>query len=451
MPYSGINDDTLPDRIKEKPADIRDVFVRTFNGTFEQCQKQGGDDCEGRAMRIANTAVRRSEQSENMTNFLFIELVAPLTDGKPFDAFAIGRYIDMMGREVEFKRDDLPEYVANTQAAIEATRSESGEVVGLPIDAMNHDKGNAAGWIVGIELAGNVIRFIPQWTELGRELISKGLQRFFSATVDIAAKTISGGSLTNWPAMKEGGRNKLRPVELSEQLREIVHSDDSQEVINMAKENEPEIKEEKKEPAFDLAALREEIKADILAEFQAKTADDEAKERLAEAVKLEAFAEVADLSQAREEMLAQMQAALLSEYNRMQANAGNMLADMMRQIKRDQHIAEFSQRVTAGTDNRPYGLPVGQEEVETFLMSLNDQQREAAESILSRTHETGLVQFSELGHGKRFSGTVTFPSEFSAPLTSWIADGNSMKEFFKINPELGEMSQYNLDEYKEAE
>ena len=120
------------------------------------------------------------------SNVLFVELAGPLTDGKPFDAFAPGAFKDMLGRPVEFKAGELSDYVANTQAAIEATRSESGDVAGLPIDAMNHDKGNAAGWIVGAELVDKIIRANVKWTELGRELISKGLQKFFSATVDIA-------------------------------------------------------------------------------------------------------------------------------------------------------------------------------------------------------------------------------------------------------------------------
>lgn len=391
------------------------------------------------------------------SNVLFIELES--ADGKPFDAFAPGKFIDMLGRPVEFEEGDLAAYIANTTKAIEATKSESGIVAGLPIDAMNHDKGNAAGWIVGVELVGNIIRVIPQWTELGRDLISRGLQKFFSATVDVASKTLLGGSLTNWPAMKEGGRNKLRPIELSEslQLREIVQSDDSQYGEgNMSKQNDntPEAVQQELLPAapvatVDLAAMREQIKTELLAEFQAKNDDgDDAAKRMKEAVKLEAFADVADLSQAREEMLAQMQAALLSEYNRMQANAGNMLADMMRQIKRDQHIAEFSQRVVSGTEQRPYGLPVGQEEVETFLLSLNDKQREAAESILTRTHETGLVHFGELGHGKRINGTATLEPVYSATLATWVAEGNSIREFFTINPELGEMGQYNLDEFR---
>lgn len=397
------------------------------------------------------------------TNVLFVELQSPLTDGRAFDALVPGEHIDMLGREVQFKKSELADYVANTQKAIDAATSESGEVVGLPIDTLNHNHENAAGWIVAVELVGDVVRVIPKWTRIGRELISEGIQRFFSATIDLQNKTILGGSLTNWPAIRgKGGAVLLRPIELSESLCEIVQDDGSQiKELDMAKAKveQPETKElEVKEDnvtnvtnvSFDLAALKAEMKAEALAEFQAENKEDDATKRLEDAVKLEAFADVADLSQARGQLVEQMQAALKAEFERVQADSGKMLNQMMVQMKRDQHIAEFSQRMVSGTEQRPYGLPVGQEEVETFLLSLNDQQREAAESILTRTHEQGLVQFSAIGHGKRLQGVATFPAEFSASLTSWLDDGGSKQEYFAENAEeLGEMAQYNLDEYKE--
>ena len=62
MPYKDINDPKLPDRIKEMPEEARNIFVSTFNQVFADCQNEQGEDCEGKAMAIANTAV--SEQME---------------------------------------------------------------------------------------------------------------------------------------------------------------------------------------------------------------------------------------------------------------------------------------------------------------------------------------------------------------------------------------------------
>ena len=352
--------------------------------------------------------------TEPYANVLFYELA--LSDGSPFDALVSGSFTDMLGRVVEFKAADLQTFVANTMAAIEATRSESGEVIGLPIDARDHDKGDGAGWIVGVELANGIVRVVPKWTDIGRDLISRGVRRFFSATVDIANKVILGGTLTNWPATRDKtGRIQLRPIELEiSNLKELT----------MAKVEEPEVVEVVAElEAIDTDELREQIRAEVVAEFQANPSG------------------MIDLSQAREALLAQLK-------EEVQADISRMVNDM----RRTQHIAEFSQRVTSGTETRPYGLPVGQEEVETILLSLSDEQRSAVESILTRVHEQGLVQFSEVGHGRILNGTATLPVEFSKSLTSWLATGGTIREFGDMNRgELGDISQYNLDEYKESE
>ncbi len=379
------------------------------------------------------------------SNIHFIELA--LSDGAAFDALVPGTFTDMLGREVTISPSDLSKIVDNTIEAISAAVTKSGEVVGLPIDARDHDKGDGAGWIVGAELANGIVRLQPRWTDVGRDLIQRGIRRFFSATVDLKNKIILGGTLTNWPALRDKtGVMQLRPIELSVNLCEVIQGDGSQEVQEMAKEKEPDATP--KAPQIDLAALRAEIRADLVAEFQAKSGDDEAAQRMQDALQLEAFADVADLSGARDALLGQMQAALQSEYTRMQANAGQMLASMMAEIKRDQHVAEFSARVVGGTEKRPYGLPVGQEEVETFLLSLDARQREAAESILSRVHEQGLIQFSELGHGKQIKGRMTVPGYAQESLRATIAAGNSPVAFFEAAG-LGNADEYDLSDYVE--
>lgn len=153
-------------------------------------------------------------------NFLFAELTADsLQPSKPFDGLVAVKTLDMSGKEVNVSDGELQAYLANTLAAIGATRSESGEIVGLPIDARGHDKGDGAGWIVGAELIDGILRLIPKWTDVGRDLISRGIRRFFSATIDIEQKVILGGTLTNWPAVRDPkGKMLLRPIELSSHL-----------------------------------------------------------------------------------------------------------------------------------------------------------------------------------------------------------------------------------------
>jgi len=152
------------------------------------------------------------------TNLLIADLsdAEVLTSGRPFDGIAAGRFTDMYGRTFEIKAGDLDEIVENTRAAIESSKTESGELVGLPVDAHDHDKGDGAGWLVAVERAGDVIRLTANWTAIGVELIEGKIRRLFSATIDIANKVILGGTLTNWPAVRsESGEMLLRPIELA--------------------------------------------------------------------------------------------------------------------------------------------------------------------------------------------------------------------------------------------
>ena len=164
----------------------------------------------------------------NMQNFLFVDLTG-LTPGKPFAGFAAGEFVDMNGREVEFKASTLKTFIANTKKAIEAAVAKG--MPGLPIDARQHDKGDAAGWIVDASAgevedsdgkAVPVIMLAAEWTKLGLELLRDKIVTNFSPTVDLNRKTIRGGSLTNWPASVDGNGAPLFPaVELAQGLRRI--------------------------------------------------------------------------------------------------------------------------------------------------------------------------------------------------------------------------------------
>ena len=158
-----------------------------------------------------------------MERFLFVDL-AGLTPGKPFAGFAAGTFVDMNGREVEFKASTLRTFMANTLKAIAAAKEKG--MPGLPIDARAHDKGEAAGWIVDAaegEVADSagakvpVLMLAAEWTKLGLELLRDRIMANFSPTVDVRGKVIRGGSLTNWPASVDASGAPLFPaVELAQ-------------------------------------------------------------------------------------------------------------------------------------------------------------------------------------------------------------------------------------------
>ena len=329
--------------------------------------------------------------------FQWIEL-ATLEDGQPFDGMAFGTFVDMLGREVELEADDAADFVKNTEAAIKATTTESGEVVGLPIDAGTHDKGDAAGWIVGVEMVGKIIRLLPRWTKLGAHLIGESLRRYFSPTVDMKNKTISGGALVNWPAtLDEKGRVLLRPIELSSSIQsigEVEMSDKDGQDTDTVVEGQGD----------DLGT---QAAADVTQDGQAQAVD------LA--------------SELRREITEQVRAEFAAEFAKQ---------------RREREVVEFATSVTAEGARR---LPVGADEVARVLMSLDDKQRTDVQGLLSTVIEEGTIEFDEVGHGKVKDGKHALPEGTIKALDDGVLELSDLS-----NPilALGDVGQYDLSKWE---
>ncbi len=371
-----------------------------------------------------------------------------LTQGKPFAGFALGKFVDMHGRAVEFAKDSISEFLSNTIKAIDAAKAK--RMPGLPIDAQKHDKGEAAGWIVSAEL-GEVtdsggdsipaIYLVAEWTSLGVRLLSDKILTNFSPTVDLTNKTIRGGSLTNWPASVDAkGVPLFNAVELQAQSQ----TSDHPVMDDLSQTDKPN-----SEVIMKLDELTQEQRESLLAEARQAALAEMAKGGNGNGtpVDLSALADVTDLAGARDALLAQYQSAIKAEYARMQQQAGAQLANMMAEMKKGQHIAEFSQRITGGSETNQRGLPVKADELETVLSQLPDPQRQAVESILTRTWESGLVDFSELGHGKRPQGGQQLDPAVKRLLKEHVANGGTVEAFFSV-AEIGDMGNYNLSEFE---
>jgi len=331
------------------------------------------------------------------SDFLFVQLESGGA-AKLIDGMAAGTFTNMRGNKVTFSATELPDYVANTMATIESTRADGGELVGLPIDENNHDHNGGAGWIVGLELdtARNIIKFLVNWTEKGRDLISKNLRRFFSPTIDMSNKVILGGSLTNWPATRnKKGHLILKPVELSQTLKFLQG------------ENMPN-----------------PVSTDTQALAQPPVNP-----------------EIADLLQTPE---------ATAELGK---RATEMAAVMLAADKRKQHVVEFAAALVGGTRERPIGLKVPAAEVVSVLLSLPVPQADAVERLLLKAL-TESINFSERGFKVDENGFIhkpAVPMTFKPYLQKWVKAGKSVAEFFAVNPELGEMSEYNLAEFTPKE
>lgn len=286
--------------------------------------------------------------------------------GRAFDGMTHGHFIDMWGTEVKITQRDLETYVSNTLESIKASVTESGEVVGLPIDCVAHERGNAAGWIVDAELVGDVVKFTPVWTDLGKDLIRKKLQRLFSPTLDLRNKRVLGGSLTNWPATRDKkGRVLIKPIELSENPNGDINPLTYQVVIDNDDDENPEGNLEKGQEQM----TPEEVQALISEKLQSALGDFTVnKEQLTDLV-----------GSIRQQITAEMEAE-------------------SKRILHETNMVNLASQLVKGTQELKSGLPVDETDLAEHLKLLSPEESEYWSKTLQEIQKSGLVDFSEHGN-----------------------------------------------------
>lgn len=353
-----------------------------------------------------------TELSNDGEDAHYIDGMSASPEGHPF--------ISMSGAEVEIKAEDLQSYIDNTMPIIESTRTEKGEIVGLPIDANKHDHLGGAGWIVGLELdkARNVVRFLVKWTKEGTDLITGNIRRFFSPSIDTENKTILGGSMTNWPGTRnDKGQILLRPVELSQSIKEI-----------------------------DMAETLKEI----LDNFTAKVAEAVGQKPQGQTQTTQPQTDPAqpvDLSNVVNPSLA----ALVKDPDKLaelDAGVQELVKQKVNQRMRQDHTKKFVAELIGGTQSEPYGFAVKQKDLIGWMLSLTDAQAKFAENLLNEMRSKA-VDFA--AHGISSEGFLQLP-QLPAPILKtareWIAQGHTIDEFFEVNKEeLGSPEKYNLSEF----
>lgn len=359
-------------------------------------------------------------KEKEASQFSFTELDKAGEERQTFiDGMAAGTFETRTGQSVTFGEDELEEYVSNTNEMLESTRTESGALVGLPIDMDAHDHKGGAGWIIGVQLdkARKVIKFLVKWTKEGAAVIENNVRRYFSPSVDDSNKSILGGSLTNWPATRNAkGHIMLRPIELSQSMKGI-----------------------------DMPKTLEELEAE-LGGLSAK---------------LDSLLEAMKGSNGRNDGGSELDSGISSEVRELLENPDaieemNKRAQEMAQaaIQREQrktHVTEFAAKIAGGTKEKPFGLPVRTGDIISLLLSLPEKQSLAVEGILEKTWHNA-IDFAEHGvSGDGYPARKALPKDLVKPMREWIKDGSrSPESFFAVNPEAGSADEYDLRPYSKV-
>jgi hypothetical protein len=402
---------------------------------------------------------------------IHLSLHAPeiLSDGSEmFSGFAHGKFQTWFS-EIEVKKADLKDYFKNTNALIKA-RQAKGEP-GIPIDAKNHNMGDAAGWVTALAMGEeidslgktiDVIKFQPKWTSLGVEVLSEKLVTNFSATFNMDRKVILGGSLTNWPATKDkNGIPIFSAVKLDQSGAPLERFRDG--VANLFEELVTKFTNDNNNNQTDggntmpenitLDSLDEDARASLvreaqelaLAELGLEGNSDEIMEQLRGSLDTTVLTSLTG-TDLMDGIMAQLAVAVDNQVAQLKQDADRMISERIAEMNEKRELAAFCANVTAGTPAVPFGLRMDRAKLLENLDALPSDVRKSVMGILSEVWENGRVDYSELGHsGNRNFGTEVLAPEIAAQLQSHLDEGASIEEFFAAAGEdLNPMENYDL-------
>ncbi|MFQ5798840.1 MAG: hypothetical protein ACE5H0_09130 [Bacteroidota bacterium] len=194
---------------------LADVWVGAANSSYDSCIDEGrtAKFCEGRAFRIANSAVGEEQDkhkgtegmamSDLINNFFFVRL-----GDSPIQAGKLGKpYVGLMKGVFRASTGIVP---VDEQLLTDLHTVYQTEGREVPM-AVEHKEGPAPGHIVDTFL-GEVLwdgddipalYLIPEWNNLGEWLVNNKIYRFTSISFERKSRRTREDSLTNYPAMPQ--------------------------------------------------------------------------------------------------------------------------------------------------------------------------------------------------------------------------------------------------------
>jgi len=139
---------------------------------------------------------------------------------------------------------------------------------------------------------------------------------------------------------------------------------------------------------------------------------------------------------------------MTAQAQHVQEQAALAFQAQMAQIQRDTAITELSMRVTGGTPDAPRGVKgTTAEELKKHLSALPTTEAKWFGDLLAGIVKDGLVEFTELGHGRKMTGATPLPVEIAAELRK---GGIKLADLNSPLLGLGDMAQYDLSEFVAA-
>lgn len=209
------------------------VWVSVANSALSRCMEKGGEDCEASAIRQANS-VAKKQMEDSSYSFYYLTDISEIKleekDNKKsswIEIFRIGKWSHPKHGLIEGTKKLFNDFIDNWKNRVLGRE--------IAIDRAHEPSEGATGWIKDIQLVGDRLRALVEWTPWGLELIEQKGFKYFSpeyrdSYIDKESgkeykNVLYGGALTNRPFLTD-----LAPIILSEDVEVFQKYEDKSDI-----------------------------------------------------------------------------------------------------------------------------------------------------------------------------------------------------------------------------
>ena len=215
--YSGLNDK------------MKSLWVSVANSALKSCLDKGGDakECEISAIRQAASVVKKNLSGDGENSYYYLTDISDIKleekDNKKsswIEIFRIGKWSHPKYGIIEGTKKLFNDFISNWEKNV------LGREIG--IDKTHNPEDGATGWVKDIQIVGDRLKALIEWTPWGIDLIENKGFKYFSPeyrdsytnkeTGQIHNNVLFGGALTNRPFLTD-----LSPIILSEDISENIN------------------------------------------------------------------------------------------------------------------------------------------------------------------------------------------------------------------------------------
>jgi len=249
MPWT--NED-VEKHMKGLSAKAKKVWVSVANSALSSCQEKGGEDCEGSAIRQANSVAKKQMEDDEKTYYYLTDISdiqLEEKDGKKsswIEVFREGEWNHPKWGIIKGTKKLFSDFISNWKSNVLGRE--------IALDKTHNPEEGATGWIKDMKIVGDRLKALVEWTPWGIELIEQKGFKYFSPeyrdsyTDKESGKeyknVLFGGGITNRPFLTD-----LAPIVLSEDLEnqcfKTVNTDEMKENFWIALQEYADHDEEK--------------------------------------------------------------------------------------------------------------------------------------------------------------------------------------------------------------